>query len=62
MARNKLVFNSWFLVYIINTMGNAFTSVNCVHNLKKKTVIRIFFLSGWLTSPINPDKWSSNVY
>jgi len=28
---------------------------------KKNQIIRIFCISGWLTAPINPDKWSSTV-
>jgi hypothetical protein len=28
---------------------------------KKKPIIQIFCISGWLAVPINPDKWSSSV-
>ena len=36
---------------------------NCQCSLfkKKNPIILIFYTSGWLNVPINPDKWSSNV-
>ena len=40
-----------------------FTS-NCQCNLysDKNPIIWIFYISGWLAVPVNPDKWSSTVH
>jgi hypothetical protein len=47
-------------VYILNT--NSRTS-NCQCSIfsKKNPIIRILYISGWFTVPINHDKWSSTV-
>jgi len=47
-------------VHIVNI--NSRTS-NCQYSLfsRNNPIIRIFYLSGWLSVPISPDQWSSTV-
>ena len=46
-----------------NTAVNSNSRYSNCHcsPLKKSPIIRIFCISGLLTVPINPDKWSSTV-
>ena len=40
-----------------------FSASNCQCSLfsKENPIIRIFYASGWLAVPINPDKWNYSV-
>jgi len=47
-------------VHIVNSNSRT-SNCHCSLLAKKTPVIRIFCLFGWLTVPVNPDKWSYTV-
>jgi hypothetical protein len=52
--------NVWTQVHTINSNSQI---SNCQFSLfsKKNPIIQILCVSGWLTIPINPDKWSCTL-
>jgi len=45
----------------VYTVKSRTSNCQCSQFSKKHPIIRIFCIPGWLTVPINPDKWSSSV-